>query len=378
MSNDIFYIIPFINVTNTATNVKKPCCRYRMSQDEKIKICDVPISKVLTSEVFKNIQQSISNNIPLDGCARCYNEDKFGKSYRKSCNSDAMFLHNDSSILKKYEATPELISLELAFSRDCNLRCLICSSEESTKWDEVWSMVYDSPIISKTFNTEKLLEGIDLSKISSYKIVGGEPFISKNFLDFLTVLDDTTNLTKTKLTISSNATIFPKKQYLDILQKFGKLKIELSIDAVGNANDYIRRKSKWSVIEDVVNNWGDFAKAENITCSIHQTVCVYNVHMIGDVATWCHNIEMDFIFSLLRYPSHLSTKNLPLWYLQKAYENNVANGMDKKTAKIILESEYNIELLHDLKKFTKTLDDHDNLQLRDYIPELHDLLEDIR
>ena len=341
--------MPFKNITRAGADYYKPCCRYTIQTNEEEFMFET-IHDAFVSKKFDDIRSSMNNGEELSGCSKCYQEEAAGlQSLRTRKNK---LFNNSTSV--------ELSSIELAFSRKCNLRCLMCSSEESTKWEEL--VVQNEGIQKLTrykiqpplLDNINLLDGVDFSLIKQIKIVGGEPFIEEKFLDFLEKCESF----DIDIEISTNATFFPKK-YISILGKFKRVDIALSIDGIGKVNDYIRRPSQWDNVEHVSLQWLAASKnMPNLHVRVFSTVSIYNVLSINDLIYWCNTNDLFHKVTLLQRPDYLNIANLP-----DAHKAYVEQQTDDP---LILEGLKNqMSLLDDFKKYTRLMDEHDNTSIYD-------------
>ena len=74
-------------------------------------------------------------------------------------------------------------------------------------------------IAKSRYETLKNLN-IDWSELRFIKLLGGEPFLSPNFLDFLYFLDMRTDISKIQLEIITNCTTKMSEEVREILNEF--------------------------------------------------------------------------------------------------------------------------------------------------------------
>ena len=111
-------------------------------------------------------------------------------------------IQTDALRILTYDLTPEqsqLVSntiqtLEVAFDNICNMNCVMCNQQYSSRWDKLFrnnkeflssysQHEYNSPP-SIYDNVIRLLENSDISRLHTIKIMGGEPMYSKASLKF--------------------------------------------------------------------------------------------------------------------------------------------------------------------------------------------------
>ncbi len=111
----------------------RPCCRSlndKIPKDFQHGIQN--IEKIRNSDFIKNIRQKMLNGDSVDGCQKCYEEERAQKkqSIRQLYNKAYGMAQRIN-----YE-NPKIQFLEIATSNVCNLKCRICSPFFSTKWNE--------------------------------------------------------------------------------------------------------------------------------------------------------------------------------------------------------------------------------------------------
>jgi sulfatase maturation enzyme AslB (radical SAM superfamily) len=106
--------------------------------------------------------------------------------------------------------------------------------------------------------------------------MGGEPLYHKRFRELLTLLQDKKH-TNFHLTFVTNGSIYDSS-IISLLANFKSVVIEISIDGIGNVNNYIRHTSN---SEQIVNN----------------------------IKSWCKHITKNFDIVLRSVPQVLSAIN---------------------------------------------------------------------
>ena len=165
-------------------------------------------------------------------CAECIEaEERNKKSARIQINK---------RVKNKWWHLGEINQLDFRPSNLCNMKCAMCSpSNSSLIAKERGVKVYQFDA-SDVYN-------LDLSKLKTLKIVGGEPSIQPEAYDFLNYLIKTyKNLPD--LHFTSNMTNTNKK-WTDVINKFDCVCINMSIDGTGETFEYLRQPGRWHSIE---------------------------------------------------------------------------------------------------------------------------------
>jgi len=111
--------------------------------------------------------------------------------------------------------------LRLAVTDRCNLRCFYCMPEEGLQWlSRRELMTYEEML-----QISALLVKMGIEKI---RITGGEPFVRKDIMQFLTALSKIAGLKE--LTITTNGVL--TAPYVSALKELGVQSVNLSLDTL--------------------------------------------------------------------------------------------------------------------------------------------------
>ncbi len=274
-----------------------PCCKF----DHEDRFGNVQDQDPRNSDAWNDLRSKMLLGGLLKSCESCYKEEQNGiESLRQQS-------------LKFYSPTDikpiKLKQLEVSFNNICNLACVMCSEEFSTRWQTEKSKHRGLESIGVTAHGFDYLEW-DLSDIKQLKIIGGEPMLSQDkFIDLLTRLDRK-NLS---VLIATNATVIPNEDLKMLLEECREVSFKVSLDGVGLVNDWIRWPSKFSELEkniDIIDSWWN--KNSNIKLEFHTVVGVYNLLYLEQLIdyvrrrpAWTHS------WNWIRYPEWQALSVLP-------------------------------------------------------------------
>lgn len=114
--------------------------------------------------------------------------------------------------------------LRLAVTDRCNLRCTYCMPEHGLEWLSRRDLL----TYEEMLRLSKLLVGLGINKI---RITGGEPFVRKDMIKFLSALAETDGLQQINLTTNGVAT----GQFIPQLLQLGIRSVNLSLDTLDRA-----------------------------------------------------------------------------------------------------------------------------------------------
>ena len=187
-----------------------------------------------------------------------------------------------------------LLHVELQIDKTCNGGCIICSPQyssflrnEALQHDPL-SIV---PVISSTQDNLKLiLETLDLDKVVSINFVGGEPLMSKMYLQLIQLIK---NPGMVRLRYTTNGSIRPSAQLLEIWKKFKSVVINFSIDGIGDQFEYIRFPLKWDIVTANMFLLRD-SEIPNMTYKINHVMTPVNQFYFDEFNEWrIRNFSID-------------------------------------------------------------------------------------
>lgn len=188
------------------------------------------------------------------------------------------------------ESTPLRYYVNFGFA--CNLSCVMCHQvpRRAANKRQV------SADILRQWKTQ-MVNAIDIT------VIGGEPFILVEALNFIRTVIEDPDFENVQLTICTNGTLHHK--HFDLLRKKRKLQLVVSLDTIGEAYEAIRVNSSWAVVERNIVAFQELGRELGYDWGV-QTPCMLlktNVPKLEDFARWAveHNTSpgfYDFIVGL--------------------------------------------------------------------------------
>lgn len=209
----------------------------------------------------------------IKGCDVCYNnEDK------KTPSSRIFYM-----TYKDVECKDLPTMLDLDFSNFCNLKCVMCNPARSSEWAKDIGQPISS--ISKELIDDLFSISDEVTEIT---IQGGEPSIMKEYEYYFDLLDSKNIIKNINLQVITNATNINNKFYT-LLEKFKSVRLSVSIDAFGKANDYIRWPSHFEQIEKNLIKMTDLKNTVRV--EILNSLNILSLFNYKDFLLWCKKIE---------------------------------------------------------------------------------------
>ena len=224
-------------------------------------------------DVRKLALQNMEQDQKVKGCDLCYNNEE------KKTPSSRIFYNSYKNIASKNLPT----MLDLDFSNFCNLKCVMCSATRSSEWAKDRGRGISS--ISKEVIDDLFTISNDVVQIT---IQGGEPSIMKEYEYYFELLDNNRITKNIDLQVITNATNINKKFYT-LLEKFKSVRLSVSIDAFGSANNYIRWPSHFDQIEKNLIKLSDLKNTVQV--EILNSLNILSMFNYKEFLFWCKKIE---------------------------------------------------------------------------------------
>jgi MoaA/NifB/PqqE/SkfB family radical SAM enzyme len=212
----------------------------------------------------------------------------------------ASVLYNHGYLHKRPEyQDPKIEFLEIGFGNYCNLACLSCNSTLSTNWHD------DEILLNKS--VDKKLQRVVFPKLDNLKFepnehtlknlkvikfTGGEPMINPEFAKFIELVCLKGYPENISLAIYTNCSYIPSSKLLANLEKFKNVQLNLSVDAYGDTNDYIRYGSAWhgdkkQTVSGAIDYWLSASKKyKNIHIIMATTLSMLNILEMPSLIEW--------------------------------------------------------------------------------------------
>jgi sulfatase maturation enzyme AslB (radical SAM superfamily) len=261
-------------------------------------------------------------------CARCRTEEQNGvKSSRLGWNEDFSQFIDDAIAYTDSEghAPVKIRYMDLRLGNACNLKCRMCNPYASRRWLEDWDQVFNPLDATETERLQaldwienprawELLTGAMKDCLEIY-FTGGEPlsieahwrllrFIIRKGLAGNIILKYNTNTTY------ANAALF------ELWSHFKTVRLNCSVDGVGEINSYIRHPSRWPWVLSKLQMLNEYAKsAPQLQLKIHTTVQNYNFIYMTDVFKLLETLpafkNLPFL-NILDRPGFFNIRTLPV------------------------------------------------------------------
>lgn len=355
-----FCVLPWMHIQYKPTGQSKLCCRYDTVHEYKENNADKTLKNLsqLVPERLnlviqkKTMEESFFSNYwdtarkytdtkqLISGCHKCYKEEQVSGEVGTSMRLGTAILYNEGYLHKKpVHEKPEIKFLEVGFGNYCNLACLTCNSTLSTTWnnDEIELNKIAVPklkrdVFPKLDNLKFIPSAETLKSLRIIKFTGGEPMINPEFIKFIELICEQGNPEQISLEIYTNCSYIPSPKLLENLTRFEAVQLNLSIDAYGQANDYIRYGSIWEgegkqTVSRAIDHWLAFGKQhDNISIIMSSTLSVLSILEVPKLMTWWMDKYKDSGNKIVVYRDKLlATEYDGFFKLQPAHDPSYIN-----------------------------------------------------
>ena len=345
-----------------------PCCNMASPLDpdplQTNKDIHNDVNKLFDLPQLKNIRTQMLNGEYPSACNTCYEAEKYGSSPR---------LMLDTTVNNKLEW------LDIHLGNKCNLRCRMCHPALSNQlnkdaelfkqdgYEYWWTSVPDiAP------HDISVLYPV-LEQITNIRVSGGEPLLSKEYLQLLDYCIDNDLSKNISLELHTNATKFSNTN-VQRLNKFKHVNATFSIDGINKVYEYTRYPFAFSILENNIKNF--FENVKNYTVQINYVATIYNMFNIRETISWVEQFPIsDFVVTNV-YPQgrNIDVCWAPYNLLQIAAEMLLAMTKKYQTEPFtnylqdcVINNKYSIEKIKELKQETLQFDKNRNQNYKDYL-----------
>jgi hypothetical protein len=246
-----------------------PCCQ------AKSQIVAVDGFDFYTNDFLTTLRTKFDAGHRPAECVRCWQDESHGKKSRRLSAIDFYKTPPSSEVL--------LEGLDHSSTWACNLACIMCGPEFSSTWatelDLNKSQLHSMGRLLHKKNTA--LDMLDTSNIKRLHFNGGEPFLNVEQIKVL----DKINLENVLLSYNTNGTQYPDPRLIEQWHRAKSVRIFFSIDAVGDAFEYVRWPGRWESVAGNILKMRDQLPS-NVMFGFNTTVGCYNALELADTMSW--------------------------------------------------------------------------------------------
>jgi hypothetical protein len=200
----------------------------------------------------------------------------------------------------------ELVYLDLRLGHTCNIKCVMCSPHDSSKWvmdhkklmpqledpEVIRQMQWDKKQFNNKWHEKDTFWEEMYAQIPNLKQVyfaGGEPLMIKEHKMFIEEIVRQGYQDKILLRYNSNG-LLVDDDLIELWSKFKKVKFAVSMDASHGRDEYIRYPTDWKTVEKTLHMLDN--TPDNIQTSLATAIQIFNIKHLPDFMKW--KIESGF------------------------------------------------------------------------------------
>lgn len=296
------------------------------------------------------LQSKFLSGAAVQECQKCWQSEDRGIESRRQMENRFLDYKMDRDIKQieqdavQGDAEPNVYQLFLGST--CNGTCVTCGPDCSSAWKSLlnnkMSIRQENLRVQKLF--DEFAHSIDWQQAKRFNLLGGEPLLMSRSLDILRRLLNVGN-TDCRVSFVTNGSVMLSNDLLELAGNFSDISCCVSIDGIGKTFEYIRYPLSWpKLLDNLVSYRKVFSEVV-----VSYTVSNLNYHSRDKMIQWFEQMDLRYFENYVTHPAWFNPEVRPghaLWH------------------KFVEE----IELQDRLK----------GIDIKDYIPELHDIIQESR
>lgn len=372
-NKNIYCAAPFVNLSTTNNGKIRLCCQSEVI--DKLHVNKHSLDRIWQGPEYWNIRNKFLNNEWPEHCKKCkVNEEKGIPSRRAFENSRWKDIAKEDFPQKALDFP---WSIDLRFGNLCNLKCIMCTPDNSNKWYDEYEHFKHLQFFDKDENVrwsfhpsflDSYKEWIDKVKVLYFS--GGEPLLLKKHREILTYLVKNDLAKNIVLWYDTNAT-YVDQEWLDIWSNFEEVNLSCSIDGGKKVNEYIRHPINHDAL---LENYELLAtRPANVKVRLQISVSALNIYEIDTIREYSkrYNFIIGFNVSIVYWPNFMTLEALPQTIIDdvtKKYESlpptHRVRGMTRNL-------KHDPQKLIELKEYLTKIDELRNLNHKECFPYLY-------
>lgn len=427
LPSQTFCIKPWIELAVSPTGTLTPCCIFErpiFKDNETVTtIWNSDLQEVWNGQHWKEIRKKMLSGEKVHGCEQCYQQEAIGnKSNRIESNywfgSFSKKALENTSQDGEVSLPPQLLDLKL--TNKCNLACRMCQPKDSDFVNKQFEKIQETekdfiyftnaypmdPFLNKKFSaisswTENKYFLNTMEKLypslKQIALAGGEPLLIEKFYEILEEVIQRGNSQTTKIVLTTNLSILPKR-FINLISQFKNALIYVSIDGFEKSMEYIRYPIKWEKINKNIERLAHLAGESNhLRIAFASTLQALNILEFPSILKYYDQLSsmiknpsnISFKLQHVTFPEHLRLIALPQDVLKKAIQyledlKLQLNGPQKDFILAEIDriicfardaiSHFSPELFQQFIAYNKSLDQIRGHCMTSYLPELAELI----
>ena len=331
LTNPYFCPMPWTGLMYNFDGKVKNCIR---SSGPIGNIKDTLIEDIVNGPTNLVTQHKILSTIPVSTCQPCYELEQGKKEF--DIISDRKFYirelkHVDLNTYQ--DGKFDLQTIDVRWTNLCNLACVYCSPEFSSKWADELNVQIAKPSEDQLANFKDYIFK-HAKNLKHVYLAGGEPLLMKENLELLKELNPDVSLR-----INTNLSKVDTGVF-DAVCGFKNVHWTVSVETIEQEFEYIRFGGRWS---DFLDNLSVIQKLEH-KISFNMLWFLLNYNTIFGCVDYLKSLGFhnnSFIIGALLDPDYLNVRHLPENVL-KFLKTKLESKIDEKPGYLLEDSYRNM------------------------------------
>jgi len=322
-----FCVLPWIHLATRPNGDMRLCCTANASgagDDHEVGLVKAEDGKpanfarttpleAFNSDYMKSVRTTMLRGEIPASCSGCFKEESQGIVSKRIWETGTWYKDEGVDIQELIAQTAEdgtvpeqLQYLDLRLGHTCNIKCVMCSPHDSSKWVADWQKLI--PVLQdedvkrqmrwdkKEFNNKWYEKGkfwdelyAQVPNLKQVYFAGGEPLMIAEHKKFLEEIVRQGYEQNILLRYNSNG-ILVDEELIKLWSKFRKVKFAVSIDAIHERDHYIRFPTNFADVERTLHMLDN--TPDNIHVSMATAVQIFNIKHLPDFMKW--KIKQNF------------------------------------------------------------------------------------
>lgn len=320
-----FCVLPWIHMATRPNGDMRLCCSANASgagTDHTVglvknegKIVNfsstTPMDAWNSDYMCKTRRTMMAGEVPAS-CTKCFAEESKGVVSKRLWETSTWIERgiNVENLLNETtedgKVREQIKYLDLRLGHTCNIKCVMCSPHDSSKWVKDWKVLepqLEDPEVKRQMQWDK--SAFDnkwheneifwdqlykqIPYLEEVYFAGGEPLMIAEHKKFIEEIVRSGHHKHIRLRYNTNG-ILVDEELIDLWKNFELVKVGISMDAAGPRNNYIRYPTDWDTVERNLHMLDD--TPDNIRPSIATALQIFNIKHLPDFVHW--KLSSDF------------------------------------------------------------------------------------
>ena len=320
-----FCILPWVHLHVWPNGNVYPCC----ISDSEYPISNLgekTLREMWNLDIIKNLRREMLDNKTPMLCKRCTMQEEMG-SYSTRMFSNVRW---QNMIDKAIETTDsygnntdfKLLYWDFRFSNICNFKCRTCGPELSSGWYDDQIKMWGSSTTPKSlihvndYSLENTFNYVNefIKDVQEVYFAGGEPLLmDEHYLILENLIAASNTECRIKYNTNFSKLTFKRWNVIELWNQFPKdnVLIYASLDAMGTIAEYVRKGTKWNVIEENIKLVQDNGIKLNISSTISLLTIFEFPKFIDRMLELGISIDTFLMHNVLTFPDIYNINILP-------------------------------------------------------------------